>query len=146
MTKLPRGIRNNNPGNIRRSADQWVGLKPRQDDPDFCQFTAPSDGIRALMKILLAYYRRHNLVTVRQLIGRWAPPNENQTDAYVAAVCDSLGVLADSALKVDSVGVLVGLARAIVRHENGRPPGLPWDLNWWYGTDLYAAAAKRALV
>lgn len=145
MSRLPRGIRNNNPGNIRLSKDKWIGLKSRQDDPEFCQFNTPSDGLRALMKIILAYYRRHNLKTIRQIIGRWAPPNENNTDSYVAAVCDSLGFGADEALPVENIGVLIGIARAIVRHENGKPVGLPWDLNWWYGMDLYAAAAKRAL-
>ena len=30
-----RGIRNHNPGNLRRSADPWQGLAPEQTDKEF---------------------------------------------------------------------------------------------------------------
>lgn len=142
--KLPRGIRNCNPGNIRHSEAMWQGLVKRPTDPDFCQFETPTDGLRALMRILLTYYRRHGLNTVRKIIGRWAPPNENNTDAYITMVAESVGVLADDVIDVDKPGVLVALSRAIVRHENGKPPGTPWDLNWWFGMPMYVEAAKRA--
>ena len=56
--QLPRGIRNNNPGNIRHGAN-WLGLNPngRNIDSAFCVFTAPVYGIRALAKVLVNYKR-----------------------------------------------------------------------------------------
>ena len=91
--QLPRGIRNNNPGNIRWGAD-WQGLKKdgKSQDPSFCVFATPVWGIRALAKVLINYKRIHGLNTVRQIISRYAPPNENQTTAYVQTIARQLGV------------------------------------------------------
>lgn len=116
---IPRGIRNNNPGNIRHS-DQWKGLTPEQPDPDFCTFSTPEYGIRAMGVILLNYQRKHGLKTIRQIITRWAPPSENDTDAYVMHVADRLGVRPDEA--VDVARVLPALVACIIRHENGQHP------------------------
>ena len=85
--KLPRGYRNNNFGNIRRSKDNWQGLRPEQTDPQFFQFTAPEWGYRALIKTLQTYRKKHNLQTIAELISRWAPANENNTSAYIRSVC-----------------------------------------------------------
>ena len=84
---LPRGLRNNNPGNLRRSNDNWQGLAPEQTDPQFFQFTAPEWGYRALIKTLQTYRRKHGLQTIAELISRWAPANENNTSAYIRSVC-----------------------------------------------------------
>ena len=84
---LPRGLRNNNPGNIRRSKDNWQGLAPEQTDPQFFQFTAPEWGYRALIKTLQTYRKKHNLQTIAEMIGRWAPTNENNTSGYISRVC-----------------------------------------------------------
>lgn len=93
MNQRPRGIRNNNPGNIRHGAN-WHGLNPdgRKIDPAFCVFTTSVAGIRALAKVLINYKRIHGLNTVRQIISRYAPPNENQTTAYIQSVAKQLGV------------------------------------------------------
>jgi hypothetical protein len=114
-----RGERNNNPGNIRLSASAWRG-KVQSRDPEFETFDAPSNGIRALAKLLLAYQCRHGCRTVRQIIERWAPPSENATAAYVVDVARALGVAPDAALDCAEPAVLVALARAVIRHENGR--------------------------
>lgn len=89
--QLPRGIRNNNPGNIRHGAN-WLGLNPngRNIDSGFCVFTAPVYGIRALAKVLVNYKRIYGLNTVRQIVNRYAPPNENQTTAYMDFICAML--------------------------------------------------------
>ena len=84
---LPRGLRNNNPGNLRRSADNWKGLRPEQTDPNFFQFTAPEWGYRALIKTLQTYRKKYGLQTIAELISRWAPANENNTSAYIRSVC-----------------------------------------------------------
>ncbi|WP_198588780.1 hypothetical protein [Alloalcanivorax mobilis] len=118
---LPRGIRNNNPGNIRRSADAWQGLSDTQTDTAFFQFRAPLYGIRALAKILRNYRDLYGLYTVRGIINRWAPPVENNTGAYVNAVAGAMGVSADVPLQWD-LGELRALVGAIIKHENGQQP------------------------
>lgn len=119
-SSLPRGIRNHNPGNIRRSGDAWQGLAPVQADPAFFQFVDPVYGIRALVRILDNYQRKHGLRTVRQIINRWAPPVENDTGAYVAHAARALGVDPDASIDVrDHMAALV---RVIIQHENGQQP------------------------
>ena len=91
--KLPRGIRNNNPLNIRRSADKWQGLKTQQEDREFFQFSEMKWGWRAAFVILCkTYYGKYKLKTIRALITRWAPPKENNTEAYIRRVTDRIGI------------------------------------------------------
>ena len=119
---MTRGERNNNPGNIREYANDphWQGERATDDDPAFEEFDTPEDGIRALAKVLLSYQRKHGLRTVRQMIDRWAPPNENNTGAYVDAVARDMGVLANSDVDLESALRLFDMCKAIIRHENGR--------------------------
>lgn len=116
---LPRGLRNHNPGNIRRSSDNWQGLSPEQTDPQFFQFTAPEWGYRALLKTLQTYRKKHNLQTIAELIFRWAPGHENDTAAYVKAVCQDLQVPSSYAPDVEDKATMCALAAAISRVENG---------------------------
>lgn len=118
----PRGIRNHNPGNIRRSADPWQGLSKDQNDAAFFQFAAAKWGIRALARVLIAYQDRHGLRTVRAIIARWAPPAENKTSSYVDHVAAQLGVGADEPLNVHDYRTLRALVEAIILHENGQQP------------------------
>lgn len=122
MTSTPRGIRNNNPGNIRRSADPWQGLARDQNDDAFFQFAEPKWGIRALARVLISYQDKHGLRTVRAIISRWAPPVENKTSSYIDHVARRLGVGADDPLDVHDYRVLRGLVEAIISHENGQQP------------------------
>lgn len=119
---LTRGERNNNPGNIREYANDphWVGERATDDDSAFEEFETPEAGIRALAKVLLAYQRRHGLATVRAFITRWAPSNENNTESYIDAVAQSMGVLSDSPIDLESSMRMFDLVKAIIRHENGR--------------------------
>lgn len=113
-----RGLRNNNPGNIRKG-DSWQGMAAAQPDPDFVTFISPEFGIRALAKVLLNY-RSQGLQTVAQIINRWAPPVENDTSSYVAAVARALNVSPTAPLDVSAR--LPDLVQAIIRHENGMQP------------------------
>ena len=115
----PRGIRNNNPGNIRHG-QKWQGLAPQQPDKSFATFTSPEYGIRAIAKVITSYDTKYGIRTVRGIINRWAPPNENDTDAYVNAVADSLGVDPDEDIAVENH--MAELVAAIVKHENGQQP------------------------
>jgi len=123
----PHGIRCNNPGNIRRGQTLWQGEAAQQTDPAFLVFSAPEWGLRAIAKILLSY-QLHGLATVRQMIERWAPPEENDTAAYVADVADRVGVLPDDRLTLATDPArMAAMVAAIVRHENGQQP-YPDDL------------------
>lgn len=119
----PRGVRNRNPGNIRHSSARWLGMAAKQTDPDFVQFTAPKWGIRALYRVLRTYQVKHGLATIAEIIGRWAPPNENDTGAYARAVAKACGVAPDDVIDVVTDKAMAAkLVMAIIRHENGQQP------------------------
>lgn len=87
---MTRGLRNNNPLNIRHSNDKWQGTATTQTDAAFVQFRSMPYGYRAAWKTLDSYYVRfrneRKPYTVRTIISRWAPPSENDTEAYIRAV------------------------------------------------------------
>lgn len=140
---LPRGIRNNNPGNIRLSPTRWKGQRNFQFDPAFVEFTSPVLGLRALMRLLLTYHFKYGLDSVTALINRYAPPHENATDAYIHQVARKLGVERMTQLDLRKRNVLIGLARAITLHENGLPyKEYPPD---WYAAPVYTSACDQAI-
>ncbi len=80
----PRGLRNNNPLNIRHSADTFRG-EVEGTDRAFKTFSYMSYGYRAAFVILGTYLSR-GLNTIEKIISRWAPPSENNTFDYVEIV------------------------------------------------------------
>lgn len=116
---LPRGIRNNNPGNIRRGADRWQGMRAQQTDPEFIQFEAPEWGIRAMAIILRNYRDRHGLRTLGAMMHRWAPPNENDTAAYIESVAKRSGIAPQQVVRDQDWPRIIA---AMIHHENGRQP------------------------
>lgn len=119
---LTRGIRNNNPGNLRRSKDPWQGLAKDQTDKEFFVFNGAIYGIRALARTLIAYQDEHGLRTIGQIINRWAPTNENDTSAYIASVSEDTGFVVDKVLNAHAYDDLKPLVLAIIKHENGQQP------------------------
>lgn len=121
MLTGPRGLRNNNPGNIVRTQDKWRGASRDQSaDSRFVVFDSPVWGLRALARVLRGYVAGgHN--SIAKIISRWAPVNENNTAAYVQAVSRSMGVGAAAPLALDDA-TMARLMAAIVQHENGRQP------------------------
>lgn len=120
---IPRGIRNHNPGNIDRTTERWQGMAADQsNDPRFVVFTAPVWGLRALAKVLLSYQRKYNLRTPAAIIGRWAPPGENDTGAYARQVAKAIGVQPDDRIDLQEARTLERILPAIVAHENGQQP------------------------
>jgi hypothetical protein len=115
-----RGIRNNNPGNIRHGSSQWQGMSLQQTDDEYVQFDDPVYGIRAMAKLLKNYQARYGLDTVAEIIGRYAPPSENITGAYVDHVAKLLGVSPNH--EIDVAAALPELVPAIILHENGSQP------------------------
>lgn len=125
LASAPRGIRNNNPGNIDFNPNnKWKGLNPKSKELDsrFCVFISPEYGIRALMLLLRNYQRKYGLDTVRKVINRWAPDCENDTSAYAGHVAKMMGVTLDEKINLNDRETLIELAKAIVTHENGVQP------------------------
>lgn len=121
QTKLkPRGIRNNNPGNLENNGIDWVGLSSAQNDPRFYQFSEPKYGIRALARTLKTYYEKYGINTIEGIVHRWAPAHENNTQSYISHVSQVLNVEPDQPFQVTAY--LVPLAEAIIIHENGYNP------------------------
>lgn len=118
---VPKGIRNNNPGNLRTTEDKWDGLVP-SDDLAFFTFKTPTFGIRALAKVLTNYGKKHKLSTISEVINRWAPPEENDTQSYIDAVCYRLGCGENVPIELRCTGIIELLVRAIIYHENGQQP------------------------
>ena len=121
-----RGIRNNNPGNIRKG-ETWLGLSQFQTDASFATFVSPEYGIRALARILSNYQSVYGLYTVRDIINRYAPPSENSTTDYVKFVSDYLGVLPTQVINVHNV--MPKLIEAITIQENGSNPYTAQQIN-----------------
>ena len=118
--KLPRGIRNKNPGNIKLGT-AWDGLADEQSDPVFCVFSEAVWGIRALMRILLTYRFTHNRKNIDSIIKRWAPPSENDTDAYIVFVSKKMGIEPMDMID-NSIEAYLPLVKAIIQMENGMQP------------------------
>lgn len=127
-----RGIRNNNPGNIRVSKDQWEGMTG--DDGAFVTFDSPESGVRALGKNLLSYGRQ-GYDSIEKIINRWAPPNENDTQAYIDSVVAATGIPATQSLDLSDPDTLSSLAQAISFHETGSR----------YDPEVYQKGVERAL-
>lgn len=112
----PRGIRNNNPGNLR----SWAGAG---SDGQFAQFATPEAGLNAMAQNLQTYMRKRGLQSVRGIISRWAPASDgNLTNDYIAQVSKEMGVSADARLNASDVNTVASLMHAITRRENGYDP------------------------
>jgi hypothetical protein len=115
----PRGIRNNNPGNIRSGSFANSAGAIGADDKGFAIFADMQTGMQATMALLRSYAAR-GFDTIRKVISRWAPGNENNTQAYIADVAKKLGLSPDQVLNGSQLG---SLSQAIFAHENGSAYG-----------------------
>lgn len=130
---MARGLDNRNPGNIRRSRVRYRGEVSPSRDPDFKQFETLAWGYRAIFVLLDTYRIRYGLETLRGMISRWAPPSENHTDAYIRAVAADTGIGPDEPLDTHDPSMMIPVAAAISRVENGAPAdpqqvAAGWDL------------------
>lgn len=117
--KIPRGIKNNNPLNIRISNNQWLGKRTHNTDGSFEQFDTMLHGIRAGFVTLRSYMRKHNLRTIAKIISRWAPTNENNTVAYIKAVSQRSGIDSNKELYFLDVDKMVKIIEAMIYVECG---------------------------
>lgn len=114
------GIRNHNPLNIRYVVhNKWLGLsKTTPNVSGFCKFDCVDYGLRAAIILLLNYIRVHNCVTPRQIITRWAPPTENNTELYIHCVCGRADVHPDEKLPTEGTRFNRFIV-AMARQESG---------------------------
>ena len=118
--ELPRGLRNNNPGNIRINNDLFQGEIRPSKDKSFKQFDSMAHGYRAIFKILRSYCKNYHLNTIRKMITRWAPPKENHTEKYIKVVSDYAGIPADDPINVNNREQMIRIVAGMSRMENGR--------------------------
>ena len=116
---MSRGLRNRNPGNIRRSGSRFRGEVVPGRDASFKEFETMAWGYRAMFVLLDGYRRRHVLSTIRQFITRYAPPSENFTDGYIRFVARTAGIDADTPLDTRSPRDMIPLVCAMSEIENG---------------------------
>lgn len=118
--KSPRGIRNNNPLNLRKSSNEWLGKIRNGSDKDFEQFLSIEYGIRAAFINMRTILRRKRGCTLEQLIEVWAPRFENHTDTYIRSVVKESGLSASSLLNFTDKEMMCRLARAMAFVEVGQ--------------------------
>lgn len=116
---MSRGIDNRNPGNIRRSRVRYRGEIHPSRDPDFKQFESMEWGYRAMFILLDTYRVRYGLDTLRRMISRYAPPEENHTALYIEAVCDRTDIGADEKIDTRDRATMVPVVAAMSQIENG---------------------------
>lgn len=128
MTKPARGERNNNPGNIDYSPrNPWQGQLPHDPkiEPRFCRFQSPEYGIRAIYKLLQTYQTKYGLNSVKAIINKYAPPNENNTAGYINRAAADIGIGINDHLNTKDKKTGIALATAIVGVELGYQPYSP---------------------
>lgn len=126
----PRGIKNNNPGNIERNArDKWQGLAAKQTDRRFLQFTDAVYGIRAIARILITYQDKYKVTTLLGAIKKWAPAPENNPTGYAQAISQRCGIDTGGVIDFHAYAYLRPIVEGIIRQENGQQPYTPAQLD-----------------
>lgn len=116
---IPRGIRNNNPLNIR-IGNTWLGERANPTDDAFEEFVSMEYGIRAAFCILRRYIRRYHKDTVPAIVSTWAPASENNTQRYIDIVCQRAGLTPDQHIKFEDKSTMCKLVAAMAFVECGK--------------------------
>lgn len=112
-----RGVRNNNPLNIR-IGNTWLGEVPNPTDSDFEQFVSVTYGLRAAFCILRRYINRYQRNTIEKIISTWAPVNENHTSLYIGYVSHKLDIEPNVVLEYSDTETMVKLVKAMAKFES----------------------------
>ena len=129
VSTTPRGIRNNNPLNIR-IGNTWLGEVSENTDKQFEQFVHIKYGLRAGFVLLRRYIKHYKLDTVNEIISRWAPNNENNTAMYINRVCVLTGFEKNTPLKFEQE-TMMKLVAAMCKVENGVEVDQKYILQGW---------------
>lgn len=118
-TDLPRGMRNNNPGNIVQAANDWRGKVPAGQNTDgkFEQFETYQYGVRAMIVLLKNYIDRYGLKTLSAIITRWCSGGCD-LNVYLQVMTQTTGYAVNQPLSADRE-VLKRLVRGIAQVEQG---------------------------
>ena len=128
---MSRGLRNCNPGNIRRSKVRYKGEVQPSRDAEFKEFCSMGYGYRAMFVLLDSYRSRYGLCTIRQMLGRYAPPSENFTEGYVRFVSSRTGIAPDEIINTRAARDMVPIVAAMSQIENGVPATMDdVELGW----------------
>lgn len=117
--KLPRGIRNNNPLNIR-IGNVWLGEVRKPTDREFEQFISMEYGLRAAFVLLRRYIRHYHLNTIEDIVKRWAPSSENNTQKYIDFVAHRMQYDAQAEIVFEDAKLMYSLVMAMAYYECGQ--------------------------
>lgn len=126
-----RGYRNNNPCNIRISTDVFQGEVRPSGDKAFKQFETMAYGYRAAFRILKTYINNYKCDTIRKIISRWAPKNENHTENYIKVVSERSGIPEDDIIYPDNREMMIRIVAAMSYVENGREAEMADVIRGW---------------
>lgn len=118
---MSRGLRNCNPGNIRKSRVKYEGEVAPSRDTEFKEFRSMAYGYRAMFVLLDSYRSKYGLCTIRQMLGRYAPPSENFTEGYVRFVSSRTGIAPDEIVNTRAARDMIPIVAAMSQIENGVP-------------------------
>lgn len=124
-------MRNNNLLNIRISKDVFQGeIRPSQDK-EFKQFETAAYGYRAAFKVLRTYINNYKCDTIRKIISRWAPKNENHTENYIKVVSERSGIPENDTVYADNREMMIRIVAAMSFVENGREAEMSDVIRGW---------------
>ena len=118
---MSRGLRSCNPGNIRKSRVKYEGEVAPSRDTEFKEFRSMAYGYRAMFVLLDSYRSKYGLCTIRQMLGRYAPPTENFTEGYVRFVSSRTGIAPDEIVNTRAARDMIPIVAAMSQIENGVP-------------------------
>ena len=119
MGRISRGLRNLNPGNIRRGNFRYKGECATSTDAEFRQFESIEWGYRAMFVVLHTYATKHHCHTIRTMVSRYAPRSENDTESYIRRVCRRTHLEADTPLDTLDGETMIKIVSAMSEVENG---------------------------
>ncbi|EPG6291445.1 hypothetical protein I8I22_004142, partial [Enterobacter cloacae] len=115
----PRGIRNNNPGNLNYVGQAGATMEGGEGGR-FAVFESMQHGIAALYKQLQLYFKR-GINTLSSIVKTYAPASDNNNvDAYISALTKATGKGANEVLDSGDTATIARLMKGIVDHENGK--------------------------
>ena len=129
--RISRGYKNNNPGNIRINSDVFEGEVRPSADKSFKQFKSMAYGYRAMFIVIRTYIQRHKLNTIRGIISRYAPSNENHTENYIRVVSERSGIPENDIVYPDNREMMVRIVAAMSYVENGREAVMSDVIRGW---------------
>lgn len=139
----PRGIRNNNPGNLNFAGQKGATKEPGPGGR-FAVFGTMEEGVAALVNQLKLYAAR-GIDTIADIVKKYAPAAENDVEAYIKALEKATGKKSNEKLNLNDQATLVPLVDGIIAHENGPSAVNTVNTpNYWKGNPSAGNAANTS--